>query len=94
MEMEPVAYFQAIHKQMQFDELLATSPAVMEAMQEALPGLPVHLVPHAADPRVQPGWHDPAGPMVYAGGQGVRGKMEARDGRSCQANWAQHCVRS
>ena len=67
MKMEPARYWKSIYSQHRFDDLIATSPASQESMQLALPGVPVQLVPHAADPRVRSDWYDPNGPIVYAG---------------------------
>lgn len=47
------------------DELIATSPACRLTMLPT--GLPVHLVPHACDERIDPSWGNPDGPVVYYG---------------------------
>ncbi|MFQ5735111.1 MAG: hypothetical protein ACE5KM_24520 [Planctomycetaceae bacterium] len=70
MRMEPGQYWKARHDKLRFDDILATSPAAADSMRKSLPNcVQVHLVPHHADPRVQPDWHDPDGPIVYAGGR-------------------------
>lgn len=66
---EPGDFWRWCHKQLDFDEIVATSPAALESMgvllREKVLG---HLMPHHADPRVGPDWYDPDGPVVYAGG--------------------------
>jgi len=101
MRMDPKAYWQMIHGRHEFDELIATSPAVADSMRAALPGVTVHMVPHAADPRVQPGWRDPGGPIVYAGGRVFVEKYRAaiteagkRIGRQVVFDHAHHAWRS
>jgi hypothetical protein len=50
------------------DEMIATSPACAETMRATADETPIHMLPHHADPRIGPDWHNPNGPIVYAGG--------------------------
>ena len=64
----PVDYWQSEYERIGFDDILATSPACYDRMREALPNpVAVHLVPHQCDRRIRLNWHDPKGPVVYAG---------------------------
>jgi hypothetical protein len=56
--------------QLGYDDILATTPACLQVMKNALVSVPVHLLPHHADTLigVTGRWYDPAGPIVYAGG--------------------------
>lgn len=65
---DPVDFWRWTRAQLGFDEIIATSPACAETMTESLPTVPVHILPHHADPRVGPNWYHPDGPVVYAGG--------------------------
>lgn len=65
----PDDFWQWKYDRLKFDDILATSPACAETMQEALPGVRVHLLPHHADPRIDASWYDSGGPVVYAGGK-------------------------
>lgn len=65
---DPIEYWRAKHRQLHFDEIIATSPACFEAMRAALPEkVLVHFVPHACDPKIHEGWWNPSGPIVYSG---------------------------
>jgi len=67
---KPCDFWQWTRKLLQFDEIIATSPACLESMA-CLPESKVigHMLPHHADLRVGPDWHNPNGPVVYAGGR-------------------------
>ncbi len=75
---DPITCWKALWDKLRFDDLIATSPASQEAMQQGLQGLPVnvHLLPHQCDARIQPDWHDPHGPIVYAGSQCFLGTFQ------------------
>lgn len=63
---DPVPYWRSVFGQVGCDAMLATSPAAAALMRAA--GVPeVLLAPHHADPRIGRDWHNPAGPVVYAG---------------------------
>ena len=62
----PDVFWRWTHAQLAFDEIIATTPACAATMQDALPGVPVHLAPHHADPTIRPSY-DPDGPVVYSG---------------------------
>jgi hypothetical protein len=62
----PEVFWRWTHEQLWFDDIIATSPACAETMTDGLPGIPVHLAPHHADPTIKPGY-DPDGPVVYSG---------------------------
>lgn len=64
---DPAEYWATKYRQAPFGEIIGTSPAVCDTMRAGLPGVRVYMVPHAPDRRVQSGWHDPGGPIVYAG---------------------------
>ena len=50
------------------DEVIATSPTALDMIRQAFgPQKTYHLIPHAADPRVDKSWHNPDGHIVYAG---------------------------
>lgn len=74
-EWDPVAFWRECYAKLQFDAIIATSPACDAVMQEALP-VPVHLALHHADPRIKPDWFDPSGPVVYCGGRPYLGSRE------------------
>lgn len=70
---EPSEFWRWCWKRLQFNDLIATSPACADSMVSGVPSLmpePVqfHLLPHHADPRIGPDWYNPRGPVVYAGG--------------------------
>ena len=68
MRMHPADYWRAKHRKLGFDEIIATSPACEETMRAGLPdSVRVWMVPHHSDPRIEPSWYDPNGPIVYAG---------------------------
>lgn len=50
---------------LQPDALIATSPSCRSAMLHT--GIPVEIIPHAADPRIDGSWGNPDGPVVYYG---------------------------
>jgi hypothetical protein len=62
----PSAFWSWTQRELNFDEIIATSPACAEMMREALPSLPVHLAPHHADPAITPGYNA-SGHVVYTG---------------------------
>ncbi len=65
---DPVQYWRTQYNTMKFDDIIATSPAAMATMRQALPNdVGIHLVPHQCDPRVRLGWRNPEGPIVYSG---------------------------
>lgn len=65
---EPTDYWQAQHHEIQFDDIIATSPACFELMVSCMPPeVKVHLVPHQCDMRIKSNWYNPEGPIVYAG---------------------------
>lgn len=96
---EPAAYWKWCVKQTGADVLIGTSPACVESMIPA--GLPVWLMPHHADPRIGRNWHDPRGPVVYAGGvrflgnqiEGITLACE-RLGKAFQIVTDKHCWRA
>lgn len=47
------------------DDWIATSPACAKTMAESGPR--VHMLPHQSDHRIAATWHNPDGPIVYAG---------------------------
>ena len=56
------------HERNRYDDLIVNTPAMAGHIGEALPAsVAVHTIPHHADPRVGKDWHDPEGPIVYAG---------------------------
>jgi hypothetical protein len=63
----PQEFWRWVRRRFPFDELISTSPMCRVQMQAALPACKVHLLPHHADPRIEPDWYDPDGPAVYAG---------------------------
>jgi len=64
----PSVYWKERHKELCYDEILATSPSCLQVMKEGTPSdVKVHLVKHHCDPRISKGWHNPDGPVVYAG---------------------------
>lgn len=65
----PQDFFRWARKRLAFDELISTSPRCQREMQNGLPGVKVHLLPHHADPRIQGDWYWPGGPAVYAGAE-------------------------
>jgi hypothetical protein len=65
--MDPVAYWKSEYERNPWTDIIATSPSCADAMQSAAAHTTVHLVPHAPDPRIEAGWYDPNGPIVYAG---------------------------
>lgn len=66
MTTPPSEWLAAKCKQNGVTDLILESPAAA-ALAASISGVTVHMVPHHADPRVNPGWHDPNGPVVYAG---------------------------
>lgn len=67
-DVDPEKYWSELWNDYRFDAVIATSPACAEVMRAALPDfVAVHTVPHPADPKPEPTWRDPAGPVVYAG---------------------------
>lgn len=64
-QMEPEDFWRSI-ADLPFHHLIVCSPAAQESAAAVLKQ-PVHCLPHAADPRVESNWHDPDGPIVYAG---------------------------
>lgn len=67
-DVAPTEYWRTKHRELAFDDILATSPACYETMRAALPpGCRVHLVPHPCDRRINESWRDADGPVVYAG---------------------------
>lgn len=66
----PANFWRWCHGQLRFDTIIATSPSAAVSMNHAI-GEKVRVVlsPHHADPRIDSSWHDPAGPIVYAGGE-------------------------
>lgn len=66
--LKPSDYWKCAHYDLQFDEVVATSPACAATMRAGLPtSVKVHIVPHAADSRIDSTWHDSDGPVVFAG---------------------------
>jgi hypothetical protein len=77
------SHWQSRYQDLAFDDIIATSPACVDVMRNVLPDrVRVHLVPHASDPRVNPSWGDPAGPIVYSG---MRAYIESGLDRITQA---------
>ena len=70
-EMDVVEFWNWCYLELQFDVIIATSTACAYRMSEALNDYDVQVVlsPHHADPRIEPTWYDPDGPIVYAGGE-------------------------
>lgn len=66
----PADFWRWTWGQLEFDTIIATSPAAAVSMNQAI-GEKVRIVlsPHAADPRIDATWHDQSGPIVYAGGE-------------------------
>jgi hypothetical protein len=81
---DPVQFWKHKFQELRFNDILATSPACQSLMREALSETNIHLAPHHADPAVNPDWHDPTGPIVYAGGSNyvMSGIVQIR--RACQ----------
>lgn len=48
----PADYWRRRHKELKFDEIIATSPACERSMREALPSMPIHLIPHHCDDNI------------------------------------------
>lgn len=66
--LNPYTCWRTLWEELAFDDLIATSPASRTAMCQGLEGcVPVHLMPHQCDYRIQPDWYDSNGPLVYAG---------------------------
>lgn len=83
---DPVEFWKWTRRELGYDEIIATSPACATVMQEALPMVKVHMLPHHADRMVGPHWHDPDGPIVYAGGQRFLGDQMLAIEAGCRAN--------
>jgi hypothetical protein len=68
---DPVKCWRQLWHQIPFDDLIATSPACQQVMQEGLyRNIKVHLLPHQCDGRIPAaGWYDPEGPIVYSGSE-------------------------
>jgi hypothetical protein len=66
--LDPGDFWLARHRELAFDDIVATSEACAATMREALPeNVRVHLVPHHADARINESWHNKDGPVVYSG---------------------------
>ncbi len=67
-DIPPMEFWRRKYDELQFDDIIATSPACEALMRESLPErVRVHLVPHPADSRVNESWFNGDGPIVYAG---------------------------
>ncbi len=95
----PATCWRELYDAMPFDAIVATSPACRRAMQEALKGIdvPIHMLPHQCDPRVNQGWYDPDGPIVYGGSRGfINAYVETIEaacsliGREFRVDYSQH----
>lgn len=84
----PYKAWRELWKRLQFDDILATSPACWISMQTAIADLgrraEAHLVPHAADHRVAADWYDPDGPIVYCGGLVYIRRYQATIEQACK----------
>lgn len=63
----PKRFWSWVCRHLQPDDLIATSPACAKTMKMA--PAQVHMLPHHADPHIRSDWHDPNGPVIYAGGE-------------------------
>lgn len=68
-----------------FDTIIATSPACEVVMRAALQVRDVWLLPHAADPRVQPMQRSERGDVVYWGGRQYIESVIEPINRACEA---------
>jgi Protein of unknown function (DUF616)/Glycosyl transferase family 2 len=68
LDTDAADFWRERHRELAFDDIIATSPACLAIMRGALPErVRVHLSPHHADPRIHEGWADRNGPVVYVG---------------------------
>lgn len=79
---EPEAFWRWCQSETRCDAMIATSPAMQESMNAA--GVKSILIPHHADPRIEPDWYDAAGPVVYAGGLRFLGDARPRIEAACK----------
>lgn len=59
-------YWKQVYGAIPYNHIIATSPACRDTMLEAVPDIPVTVVPHHCDSKLE-GEYDPEGPVVYAG---------------------------
>ena len=70
--MSASAFWRHIHREIKFDDILATTPSAYDSIRSALclkagSGAPsVHYAPHQCDHRLKPAYN-PRGPVVYVG---------------------------
>lgn len=84
IDAEPATFWRQQYKEIRFDDILAATPSAYASMREALPEkVKVHLALHPCDPMVHPGWYDPQGPVVYAGGLRFLGGQEKAIEEAC-----------
>lgn len=66
MEMSPEEWLRDKCIKNGVTDLIVENPAVAE-LAIWIPEVTVHAIPHHSDPRIQPDWYDPNGPIVYSG---------------------------
>lgn len=68
LDKTPAKFLADFYARNKFDDLIVSTIPMKKAAGRGIPkGVRVHLVPHHADARVGRDWHDPDGPIVYAG---------------------------
>lgn len=103
-----VTWWNALYNEIIFDEVVVTSPAGHECFCAWLLGFWLsgmqlgphhprcHLLPHPCDGRIAGDWHDPHGPIVYAGSRCFLGDpapwqaAAAKLGRELRIDYSQH----
>ena len=64
---EPGTFWRQCQDEVDFDDIVVTTPSAKQSAIDALPQARVHLLPHHADPSINGSWYDLEGPIVYAG---------------------------